>query len=160
MDPAGNPYGGGGVQLLPRDFLKFGQVMLNGGTWQGRRILSREFAARATTPLYHLRGRVYGYLWWGIDYPYKDRTVHAYYAGGAGGQAVMVIPSLDLVIGTLGANYSSPGTFYVQTTVTPRDLLPCVREAGDDKRAPVAPRADYTPKIGDRTAAGPVSTSR
>jgi CubicO group peptidase (beta-lactamase class C family) len=160
MDPAGNPYGGGGVQLLPRDFLKFGQLMLNGGTWQGRRILSREFAARATTPLYHLRGRVYGYLWWGIDYPYKDRTVHAYYAGGAGGQAVMVIPFLDLVIGTLGANYSSPGTFYVQTTITPRDLLPCVREAGDDKRAPVVPRADYTPKIGDRTAAGPVSTSR
>ena len=39
LDPAGQPYGGGGVQFLPRDFMKLGQLMLDGGTWQGRRIL-------------------------------------------------------------------------------------------------------------------------
>ena len=90
LDPAGNPYGGGGVQFLPRDFMKLGQLMLDGGTWHGRRILSRDFVARASAPLYHLRNITYGYLWWGIDYPYKDRTVRAFFAGGAGGQIVMV----------------------------------------------------------------------
>ena len=77
LDPAGNPYGGGSMHFLPRDFMKFGQLMLNGGTWEGRRILSRDFVARAAAPLYHLRSIYYGYLWWAEDYPYKDRTVRA-----------------------------------------------------------------------------------
>jgi CubicO group peptidase (beta-lactamase class C family) len=38
LDGAGHPYGGGGVQFLPRDFMKMGQLMLDGGTWQGRRM--------------------------------------------------------------------------------------------------------------------------
>ena len=143
LDPTGRPYGGGAVKILPRDFLKFGQMMLDGGTWRGRRVLDRAFVERATAPLYGLRGRQYGYQWWGLEYPYKDRTVRAFYAGGAGGQAVIAIPELDLVIATHGANYSSPGTFFVQTTLVPRDLLPAVREKGDDPRAPVVARADY-----------------
>jgi len=50
LDRAGNPYGGGGSMFLPRDFMKFGQLMLNGGTWEGRRILSREFVAASRPP--------------------------------------------------------------------------------------------------------------
>src|SRR5438034_2271562 len=44
LDPAGHPYGGGGMDLLLRDFIKLGQLMLDGGTWQGRRIVGQEFA--------------------------------------------------------------------------------------------------------------------
>jgi len=120
------------MQLLPRDFMKFGQLMLNGGTWQGRRILSHDFVARASAPLYHLRGITYGYLWWGIDFPYKKRTVHAFFAGGAGGQAVIVIPALDLVIATYAGNYSSKGTVNTSQNLPPRYILPAVREPGDD----------------------------
>lgn len=149
LDPAGHPYGGGSVQILPRDFMKFGQLMLNGGTWNGRRIVSRAFAERATSPLYHLRGQTYGYLWWGLDYPYKNRTIHAYYAGGAGGQVVIVFPELDLVVASLGGNYSSPGTFYSQRTLFPQYLLPAVREAGDPETAPVVPREDAKVVFGD-----------
>jgi CubicO group peptidase (beta-lactamase class C family) len=150
LDPLGRPYGGGGVQFEARDFMKFGQLMLNGGTWNGKRIVSKDFAARATSPLYHLRGMGYGYLWWVIDYPYKDRMARAFFAGGAGGQSVIVVPELDLVITTFGGNYWSPGTFYIQRTVVPKYLLPAVREAGDDPRAPVVPReANDTWPIGD-----------
>src|SRR5262249_30889417 len=74
LDPAQNPYGGGGIKFLPRDFMKFGQLMLNGGTWKGHRILTPEYVKRASSPLYHLRGRLYGYFWWGLEYPYKNRT--------------------------------------------------------------------------------------
>jgi len=144
-DPAGNPYGGGSVQILPRDFMKFGQLMLNGGTWKGRRLLSRDFVARTSAPLYHLRGITYGYLWWGIEFPYKDRTVRGFFAGGAGGQAVMVIPALDLVVATFAGNYSSKGAVHTQQELIPRYILPAVRETGDDKRAPVAPREFKTP---------------
>lgn len=133
LDGAGHPYGGGGVQFLPRDFMKLGQLMLNGGTWQGRRILSRDFVARASAPLYSLRTLVYGYLWWGIDYPYEDRTVHAFFAGGAGGQNVMVIPELDLVAAAYGGNYSSRGSHTFQQRYVPEHILPAVGEARSSK---------------------------
>jgi len=155
LDPAGHPYGGGSAQFLPRDFMKFGQLMLDGGTWQGRRILSRDFVARASAPLYHLRGITYGYLWWGIDYPYKDRTVHAFFAIGAGGQMVMAVPELDLVIAVFSGNFSSKGMGNPQN-LPPRYILPAVREPGDDKNAPVIFREDYVTPYGPSPEAGPV----
>lgn len=156
LDPSGNPYGGGGVQFLPRDFMKFGQLMLDGGTWEGRRILSPDFVARASAPLYHLRNVTYGYLWWGIDYPYKGRTVHAFYASGAGGQTVTVIPELDLVVATFAGNYSSRGMAETAHLV-PRYVLPAVRQPGDDPNAPVVPREDYVSPYGRSEVSGPVS---
>ena len=160
LDPAGQPYGGGGVQILARDFMKFGQLMLDGGTWHGQRILGKDFVARAGGRLYHLRRFYYGYQWWSLDYPYKTRTVAAFAAGGAGGQSVIVIPELDLVIATHGGNYSSTGTYYVQLTLTPRYLLPAVREAGDDPSVPVYPREYYQPRLGSPTESGPVKSTQ
>jgi len=154
--PAGNPYGAGGNSFLARDFMKFGQLMLNGGMWQGKRILSREFVARASAPLYHLWGWQYGYLWWRLEYPYKNRTIPAFFAGGSGGQVVIVIPELDLVIATFGGNYFSPGGWYVQLNATPQYILPAVREAGDDRNAPVVPRKDFAPRKGPETESGPI----
>lgn len=145
LDPAGHPYGGGSVQLLPRDFLKLGQLMLNGGTWQGRRILSADFATRASSPLYHLRNVTYGYFWWGENYPYKDRMLRTYSARGAGGQTTTVIPALDLVITTHAAHYSSGKLAQVVASMIPRSILPAVRERGDNASAPVVEREFTTP---------------
>jgi CubicO group peptidase (beta-lactamase class C family) len=147
LDPAGNPYGGGSVNLLPRDFLKIGQLMLNGGTWEGRRLLSRAFVERASAPLYHLRNVQYGYQWWNIEYPYKNRTLRAFYAGGAGGQGVMVVPEFELVIGTFAANYADRVSLHIQQEYAPRYILPAVREKGDDPKAPVV-WTEFTTKYG------------
>jgi len=127
MDPAGHPYGGGGVQFLPRDFMKVGQLMLNGGTWQGRRILSRAFVDRASSPLYRIGERGYGYLWWTVEHPYEDRTVRTFAALGAGGQVVTVAPELDLVIAVYGGNYSSAGWRFAQGELIPKSILPAVQ---------------------------------
>jgi CubicO group peptidase (beta-lactamase class C family) len=137
INRADQPYGGGGVWVLPRDFLKLGQLMLNGGTWQGRRILDADFVKRAGAPLHDLRGIQYGYLWWNIEYPYKNRKVRAYFAGGNGGQLVMVIPELELAIATYGGNYADRVSLALQQEYVPRYVLPAVREAGDDLDAPV-----------------------
>ena len=156
LDPAGNPYGGGSVHLLPRDFLKLGQLMLNGGTWHGRRILSREFAQRAVSPLYHLRNVYYGYLWWVYDgFPYKNRKVLGYWAGGNGGQSVSVFPELDLVVGTWGGNYGDRVGIHVQQELIPNFVLPAVRQPGDDPKAPVVEGKFVTP-YGPSPRNGPV----
>ena len=140
LSPSRQPYGGGSTNMLPRDFMKLGQLMLNKGTWNGRRVLSEDFVRRASSPTYDLNGIKYGYLWWGVDFPYKNRTVHAYFAGGNGGQGILVMPELDLVIATYGSNYSSRLGLEIQQGLTPRHILPAVREAGDAKNTPVVPR--------------------
>ncbi|MEP6801970.1 MAG: serine hydrolase [Acidobacteriota bacterium] len=146
LDPAGNPYGGGGPNLLLRDFIKLGQLLLNGGTWEGHRILSKEFAARSGSHLYHLRNIYYGYLWWGEDYPYKNRTVRTYSARGAGGQTVTAVPELDLIVATFAGSYSSrKGMFGASTDSIPRTILPAVREPGDSRYAPVVEREYVNP---------------
>jgi CubicO group peptidase (beta-lactamase class C family) len=126
LTPTGQVYMGGGIQWLPRDFMKLGQLFLNGGVWQGRRILGSEFVERATSPLVEMRGREYGYLWWRIDYPYRGREVAAFFAGGNGGQLVMGIPELDLLVATFGGNYSDRTGLRIQEEFVPDYILPAV----------------------------------
>lgn len=127
LSPTGDPYMGGGVQILPRDFMKLGQMMLDGGTWHGRRILSREYATRASSPLRKLGESQYGYLWWVFDFPYKDRQVRGYSANGNGGQSVVVIPELDLVLMFYGGNYTDRAGFNWYRQYTPKYVLPAVK---------------------------------
>jgi len=139
LSPSRQPYGGGSITMTPRDYMKLGQLMLNNGTWKGRRILSEEFVKRASAPLCDLHNIKYGYLWWGIDWPFKNRTVHAYFAGGNGGQGILVIPELDMVIATYGSSYGNQIGLEIQQGLTPRFILPTVREPGDPTGAPVLP---------------------
>lgn len=124
--PTGEAYLGGGMFLEPRDFLKFGQLVLNGGTWNNKRVLEKAYMDQATSPLKELNGVQYGYLWWSTDFPYKNRKVRAIYAGGNGGQVVMAIPELDLVVAFLGGNYGDPATFIPQRILVPEKILPAV----------------------------------
>lgn len=109
ITPTGDAYMGGGVRFLPRDYMKLAQLHVNGGTWNGRRVLTPEWSRQATTPRYKFsetsKAR-YGYLWWVYDYPYKGRTVRAYFASGLGWQHAIGIPELDLVIGFYAGNYA------------------------------------------------------
>jgi CubicO group peptidase (beta-lactamase class C family) len=139
LDPARHPYGGGGLNLLLRDFMKFGQLMLNGGTWQGRRILSRDFVARASSPLKTVGSNTfnkYGYLWWDRDYPYRERKVYAFAALGNGGQNVMVIPDLDLVLASFSGSYATRAYRRFSDELIPQNILPAVREGTTIKARP------------------------
>lgn len=128
LQPTGEPYLGGGIHWLPRDFMKIGQVVLNGGVWNGKRVLGASFARRAVEPLVELRERRYGYLWWVIDYPYRGGTVRAFFAGGNGGQLVMGIPQLDLLVAFFAGNYSDRVMFRIQEELVPEYVLPAVKE--------------------------------
>ena len=128
VDRAGNPYGGGGTAFTLRDFAKFGQLMLDEGVWQGRRILSRDFVARSSAPHTTIGSRKYGYLWWVGDYPYKDRKVNVYWALGAGGQNISVIPELQLIIATYSGSYATRAYGYGTGELVPNLILPTVKE--------------------------------
>jgi CubicO group peptidase (beta-lactamase class C family) len=127
LDRVRNPYGGGGMALFTRDFMKFGQLMLDSGTWHGRRILSAEFVRRAGSPLKKIGDRDYGLLWWPQAFSVGDRTVRGFAALGNGGQIVMVFPELQLVIATNGGSYGSRGWRFVGGELITSFILPAVR---------------------------------
>jgi CubicO group peptidase (beta-lactamase class C family) len=132
MTPTQTAYGGGGHRFLPRDFMKLAQLMLNGGTWNGKRIVSRDWARTVGLPMHTLNnepplGQQYGYLWNSKEYPYKSGTVRGYFAAGNGGQIFMAIPALDLVIAFWGGSYADGGaTRFAQRYLIPQDILPAV----------------------------------
>lgn len=130
VSPLGDFTFTGGARFLPRDFMKLGQVHLNGGTWKGRRIFTREWSRLATAShVYFETGKAkYGYLWWVNEYPYKGRTITAYFASGNGGQIVMSIPELDMVLAFYGGNYNDRGGFTATRTYVPKYVLPAVEK--------------------------------
>ena len=124
---SGEVYGGGGHRMVPRDFAKLAQLMLNGGRWNGKQIVSAEWVRRSTAALRDLwPGQQYGYLWNSVVYDVAGRKIRAFFAGGNGGQISMAIPDLDLVIAFTGGNYSDAATFRAQRTFVPEYLLPAV----------------------------------
>lgn len=129
LQPTGQAYGGGGHRFTSRDFAKYAQLMLNDGKWEGRQIFSKEWARTSGAPLRVLSprsGQTYGYLWNSVAYDYKGKKLHAYFAGGNGGQISMGIPELDLVIVFTGGNYADPVLFTAQRKYVPEHILPAV----------------------------------
>jgi CubicO group peptidase (beta-lactamase class C family) len=106
--------------------MKLGQMMLDGGTWHGHRIVSADFVKRAWAPRYRMEGKTYGYLWWGFDYPWNGRVLHAHAALGAGGQNVIVVPELDLVVAVYASNFGDRVALDYQNDLVPKQILPTV----------------------------------
>jgi CubicO group peptidase (beta-lactamase class C family) len=129
LQPTGQAYGGGGHRFTSRDFLKWAQLMLNDGKWEGRQIFSRDWARKSGAPLRVLSpssGQTYGYLWNSAAYDYQGRKIHAYFAGGNGGQISMGIPELGLAIVFTGGSYADPALFNAQRKYIPQMILPAV----------------------------------
>ncbi|MHC1703120.1 MAG: serine hydrolase domain-containing protein [Tenuifilaceae bacterium] len=88
-----------------RDFARIGQLVLNGGKWNGKQLLPEWYLNEATTPVTELIDKElqqpnnrYGYQWWCLNY--KNYTIK--YARGIYGQYIFVIPELNTVIVRLG----------------------------------------------------------
>lgn len=102
------PQAGWMVSFTSRDMLKFGNIVANDGKWQGKQFISAEYLAKAT------RGLVkptedwmpadyrYGYFWYHTPIETAGKTYDVAFAWGGGGQRVIVIKELDLVIAITG----------------------------------------------------------
>ena len=108
--PTGHVQTGGGLGLRSRDLLKLGQLYANGGTWNGRRIVTEEWVRVSTRAHVAFEGSAgepyeFGYLWWLRSFEVKGKSVPAYYMAGAGGNMVAVVPSRDLVAVVTSENF-------------------------------------------------------
>jgi CubicO group peptidase (beta-lactamase class C family) len=121
----GDTDAGGGLRLRPRDMAKIGQLVLAGGRWNDRQIVSKEWIETSTAPkIKATDGQSYGYLWWLGRSLLNGREVHWAGALGRGGQSIRIVPELDLVVVVTAGYYQdySPKAFQLQYSVF-RDVL-------------------------------------
>lgn len=115
-DDQGVTDGGNGISMTARDAAKFGQLYLNNGSWKGEQIVPAAWVETSTstqTPGPGGRSGSYGYQWW--VRPFGEGNYDAYYAMGAFGQFIFVVPELELVTVVTGQNQSdtyAPMTYF------------------------------------------------
>ncbi|NNM32857.1 MAG: serine hydrolase [Gemmatimonadetes bacterium] len=93
---------GWGLRLRPRDMAAIGQLVLDEGTWEGISVVPPDWVAESALPRTEFTdGTGYGYQWW-IGRGGEERAVVAW---GYGGQYIIVLPTLDLVMVSTAENY-------------------------------------------------------
>lgn len=97
--PQGVDTGGFGLSLRTEDVAAFGQLYLQDGVWQGRRLLPEGWVAEATRFQVPNGDPVTGGDWWqGYGYQFWRCRHGAYRGDGAFGQYCVVLPEQDAVV--------------------------------------------------------------
>lgn len=99
------------VYTNARDLARFGLLYLNGGVWNGERLISEDWIdfTRTPAPATASTGNQYGGQWWLVPDNRTDVPGDAYSTAGNRGQYVVVVPSHDLVIVRRGLDYGRQG---------------------------------------------------
>jgi len=129
----GEPAPGAGLRLRPRDTAKIGQLVLNGGTWHGQRVVPEDWVKQSTKPRFNASwggGMLqYGYQWWLGTSPFgAGRTVDWIAAFGGGGQRIFIVPTLDLVVVTNAGLYADGDQSAIVRTIFEYRVLPAIRD--------------------------------
>ncbi len=122
FSPKGLMFLHGGQKMRPRDMAKFGQLVVSGGLWRGKQVVPARWidAIRSpgrptrwswtdsvsSAPEMRRQSR-YQYQWFQTLMPHRTGDVVLYHSWGNGGQFVIAIPDLDLVVTTTAANYGA-----------------------------------------------------
>ena len=107
QDPQGIYFGGNDMEMTPRQMLAFGNLYLHDGNHNGQQIIPASWIAQSLRP--HARsprgqGRFYGYGWWLRELAGMQVPV----AWGYGGQLIIVVKELDMVIVATSDSTPSP----------------------------------------------------
>ena len=111
-DKSGLPVGDGGSGLTSRDMIKLGMLMINEGKWNGEQLLSSDYIAKATSAITPAsedwqgpETYFYGYLWYTTKLTSGDKNYDVKVAWGGGGNRIILIDELDLVVAVTGYDF-------------------------------------------------------
>jgi CubicO group peptidase (beta-lactamase class C family) len=113
-----------------RDLARIGLLYLQGGVWDGERLLSEDWIEFVTTPAPASapNGNNYGGQWWLVPDDRNDVPKSAFSTSGNRGQYVIVVPTHDIVIVRRGLDYGGQGFDRWELL---REVLKAIPESGD-----------------------------
>jgi CubicO group peptidase (beta-lactamase class C family) len=113
-----------------RDLARIGLLYLQGGVWDGERLLSEDWIEFVTTPAPASapNGNNYGGQWWLVPDDRNDVPKSAFSTSGNRGQYVIVVPTHDIVIVRRGLDYGGQG---FDRWGLLREVLKAIPESGD-----------------------------
>ena len=131
-DPKGNSFGGGNLFLKSCDLAKIGFLIIHNGNWKGKEIVSQNWISESMEKSYYWDyGFHYGYLWY-----IKDETDEAtgnkyvtYSAAGAGGQKLLILPELNIVLVAYSHVDFTKDKSYFLNLMIPEFILPACLNA-------------------------------
>ncbi len=100
----------GSLKLRPRDFAKFGYLVLKQGKWNNQQVVSQEWIEKSTqkhSVLNENDGIYYGYLWWIMEIEKNGEKIKVIYSGGSGGQYMFIIPQINMILAFTGENFNN-----------------------------------------------------
>lgn len=101
-DRAGRQLGFSGLHATTDAIARFGQLYLQGGVWEGERLLPESWVEEATRS--HIVNEDDGWIDWAQGYGFQFwMSRHGYRGDGAYGQYCLVLPEQDAVIAITGA---------------------------------------------------------
>lgn len=123
--PMNTPMTGGGLQLTAKDLLKLGELFLNKGVWNDKRIISQKWVEESIRAHADIDDETdYGYLWWIKNYSVNGITIPAYYMSGAGGNRVMIFPNQNSVIVITSSNFGIRNAHQLTNSLLEEYILP------------------------------------
>jgi len=122
------PSASSGLQMRPRDLAKLGQLVLQHGIWDDRRIVSDDWIDQSTTPQIGPADRLqfYGYHWWTGRSLIRRQEVQWIAADGLGGQRLFIVPAFDLVCVITAGHYDDPMQVWLPLMLFNRYVLAAV----------------------------------
>lgn len=118
---SGLPESGWNVLITSRDMVKLGTLVMNKGRWHGEQLVPEAFINKATNRIVldsddenfsddgSITNTGYGYFWWQADMKTGNKSYFSTSARGGGGQFIILVEELDLIIVATGAHRGSGG---------------------------------------------------
>jgi len=120
--PDGTYENAGSLEMTPRSMLKLGILYINNGVWHDKQIIDPEWVHKSSViynnnrdikvPIEDSGINGYGYTWWISDFEVSGKNIHMYRANGWGGQVIMVIPDLDMVVVLTSGNWAGKSKLF------------------------------------------------
>jgi CubicO group peptidase (beta-lactamase class C family) len=98
-DVSGLPKSAAGSSMRSRDMIKWGMLVQSGGKWDGEQLIPADFVQNATSRIHtNPQDTSYGFFWWRNNVSVAGKTYDLKSGRGAGGQFILMIDELDLII--------------------------------------------------------------